>query len=181
MKTLVLVLVSLSCLNSFAEERMIDFNFKDKDISEVIKKYSKESGETFIYSSNVKGKVTVETPDKVSVDKARAFFLESLASLGFGISVKNGTNVIIPLRDLMRSGIPTVTILPKEDKETYMSYIYTPKHESAQEVMKTVTRLLSANSSVDISNNDKVLITDWLSNLKRIEKILKEFDQPKKK
>jgi type II secretory pathway component GspD/PulD (secretin) len=159
---------------------MIDFNFKDKDISEVIKKYSKESGEIFIYS-NVKGKVTIETPNKISIEAARNLFLESLANLSFGIIIKNGTNVIIPLRELMRSGIPVVTTLPKDDKEVYMSYIYTPKHETAQEVMKAVTRLLSANSSVDLSNNDKVLITDWLSNLKKIDKILKEFDQPKKK
>lgn len=72
-----------------SSERFVSIDFNNVDITLFIKFISELTGKNFIVDQRVKGKVTIISPSKISVDEAYAVFESVLEVHGFA-TVESG-------------------------------------------------------------------------------------------
>jgi type II secretory pathway component GspD/PulD (secretin) len=177
-----LILISIGAfiqLNAHAEDAQMKFNYSNADVSQVIEDYSKASGQRFIYDPQVRGKVTVINPQKISLDEAFAQLSTSLAVNGIGISKQGDVMVIQQARSIQRNFIDIGTTLPPLRPERMFTWVVELKHASAQKINNELRILTSKDGElVALTTTNQILVTDWVSNLHRIEKIIEAVDRP---
>ncbi len=168
----------LSLICSFA--MAATFKFKNADVTEVIAQYSEMSKKKIIFGSEVRGKITILNPNSVSVEEAFNDLSQALSKLGFAIVEHPGTGElsVISARDAERSSIDVVTTLPSAQPERMLTYVRTLKHVTSDEINSKI-RILSSKDGEMVPFKNKLLFTDWVSNLYRIEKVLAELDVAK--
>lgn len=176
MKMLILFLITLSQA-TFASEK-INFNFKNKDLSSVIERYAKHSGKKIVFDPNLKGKISIISPQPVTIEEAFSLLSQSLARNGIALSNQNGTLVAMSARNIQRSYLPVVTELPKLVPEQMITYIVELKNASAQDIMKNLRILPSKDGEMSSDGQNRLVFTDWISNLHRVNEILAELDKP---
>lgn len=163
---------------------MIDFNFNNGELSTVIEKYSKATGQRFAVDPQVRGKTTILNPSPISRDEAYNFLSLALARNGFAIVRQPGNAQqqevleVVSSRNAQRSGIEVVTQLPDPRPERMITYVRALKNAKAGDVNKEV-RILSSKDGEMVPNarTNELIFTDWVSNLYRIEKVLAQIDQ----
>ena len=137
------------------------------------------SGQRFIYDPQVRGRVTVINPQRISLDEAFAQLSTSLSVNGLGISKQGDVMVVQQARSIQRSFIDIGTTLPPLRPERMFTWVIDLKHASADRLMKELRILTSKDGeSVPLTATNQMLVTDWVSNLHRIEKIIEAVDRP---
>ncbi len=106
----------------------ISLNFRNVDISVMVKFMSDLLNKNIVMDERVKGKVTILSPQKVSVSRAFRIFEQALRMKGFEAVEKKGMIFIVP-----------ATQAP-QDRELYL---YTLENTSAKSVAKTINSILS--------------------------------------
>src|SRR5258705_312980 len=90
-------------------DTLVSLDFQDADITEVISTIAKATGKNFLYDDPVRGRVTVISPEPVSVDEAYRVFESILAVKGFTtVPAPGGLLKILPLRDAKANPLETV-------------------------------------------------------------------------
>lgn len=162
----------------------IPFSFKNRPITEVIEGYAKATGRHFLVDSRVVGKVNIINPKPITEEEAYNFLSLALAGEGYAIMIHPSTGPdktiyqVIPTRDAQRSGLEVVTELPSAEPQRMVTYVRALKFAKAEDVIKEMRILNSKDGEMVVSNREnKLIFTDWISNLYRIEKILAELDR----
>lgn len=89
------------------KKTMVQLDFNDVEIKEVINTMSKITGKSFIYDEAVRGKITIISPKPVSIDDAYQVFLSALEMKGFTTVPKGKKFIkIVPLREIQSQAIP---------------------------------------------------------------------------
>jgi general secretion pathway protein D len=107
---------------------LVSLNFRNVDISVMVKFMSDLLNKNIVMDERVKGKVTILSPEKVSVSRAFRIFEQALRMKGFEAVEKKGMIFIVP-----------ATQAP-QDRELYL---YTLENTSAKSVAKTINSILS--------------------------------------
>lgn len=181
MKILIASLVTLFTVAASAADKnqTLNFSFRDGDVTDVIKEYAKASGERFIVDPSVRGKITILNPAPVSVAEAFNQLSSALAVNGIAISHQGDEMVVSPARITQRSLIEVGNQLPALKPERMYTWTIQLKYVSADEVNKQLRILTSKDGElVPFSHTNQILVTDWVSNLHRIAKIIAEVDRP---
>ena len=161
-------------------EQFVSIDFNNVDISLFIKFMSELTGTNFVVDNAVKGKVTIISPARISLDEAYKVFESVLEVNGF-TSVKAGEVVkIIPAPEARTKNIETLLELEKANPEDKVITQLIPlKYADPEEVKRLFTPLVSKNSIIlGYTPANTVIITDMQSNIQRLAKILKQIDQP---
>ncbi len=79
------ILSPLSLTEAQKNEQKIALNFIDVEIPTVIKFISELTGNNFIFDERVKGKITIITPTKLSIEESFTLFTSVLELKGFTI------------------------------------------------------------------------------------------------
>ncbi|MGE0526261.1 MAG: secretin N-terminal domain-containing protein [Bdellovibrionales bacterium] len=178
--TLSLVLLAISLPLSAATaaaDSTMKFNYRGTDITKVIEDYANASGQKFIISPDVKGQITIINPKPIAVDEAFNQLSTALATNGLGISDQNGVMLIQHARSIQRNFIEVGTTLPPMRPERMFTWVINLKNASADDVNKQLRILTSRDGElVPYTRTNQLLITDWVSNLYRISKIVQEID-----
>ena len=109
------LLVSLIVIpSSWAQKRgdRISIDFHDADIRAVIKFISELTGKNFVVDSKVKGKVTVISPTKITIEEAYRMFESILEVEGYTTVPAGKAIKIIPAREAKEKGVQAVS--PRE-------------------------------------------------------------------
>ena len=61
-----------------------------------------------------------------------------------------------------------------------VTYIYTAKVASPDEINKNLLRIMPSKDGEMTTYKNQLIVTDWTTNVHRIQKILAEIDVPKK-
>ena len=181
MKILLSAIFTALSLSAFATEKKtdIDFSFRDMEITEAIKKYAGASGQKFIVDPMVRGKITIMNPGPVSVAEAYAQLSSALALNGLAISRQDDNLIVNSARNIQRSLIEVSEVLPPLKPERMYTWVINLKYVSADEVNKQLRILPSKDGElVPFTPRNQILVTDWVSNLHRISKIVSEIDKP---
>ncbi len=161
-------------------EQFVSIDFNNVDINLFIKFMSELTGTNFVVDQNVKGKVTIISPARISLEEAYRVFESVLEVHGF-TAVKAGEIVkILPAPEARTRNIQTLLEQEKASPEDRVVTQLIPlKYADPEEVKRLFTPLVSKNSVIlGYAPANTVIITDVQSNIQRLIKILKQIDKP---
>lgn len=159
-------------------ERFVTIDFEAVDINLFIKYISELTGKNFIIDKAVRGNVTIVSPTKISIDEAYKVFESVLEIQGFTTVPAGSIIKIVPSAAARSKSVETGF---KNDTGEISDKIVTQliplKYASPDELKKLFTPLVSKNSVViAYPATNLLIITDVLSNINRLLKIIKEID-----
>jgi len=156
----------------------IALNFTNVDVGALVKVMSELTRRNFILDERVQGKITIMTPTKISPDEAYQVFLSALEIKGF-TAVEDGKVVrIIPTAAARQSGLRVV-----QDghgrSDGYITKLIRLNFVNPQEIVRTITPLLSKDGNlIAYPTTNSVILTDSVSNIRKIETLLQALDIP---
>ena len=162
-----------------AGETLVSLDFQDADITEVISTIAKATGKNFLYDDRVRGRVTVISPEPVTVDEAYRVFESILAVKGFTtVPAPGGVLKILPLRDAKENPIETVRGDEKaENRDTFITRLLPLHFVKADAISDTIKPLVSKEASViPYGQTNTLIITDSAANIRRLTTIIDQID-----
>jgi len=159
-------------------ERFVSIDFNDVDIGVFIKFISELTGKNFVVDNRVKGKVTIISPSKISVNEAYRVFDSVLEVHGFATVTSGEVIKIIPSPEARTKNIDT---LIREESgspdDRVVTQLIPLRYADAEEIKRLFAPLVS-KSSVMLSYppTNMLVLTDVYSNILRLMDILKVVD-----
>lgn len=159
-------------------DRFISIDFNNVDINVFIKFISELTSKNFVIDQRVRGKVTIISPSKISVEEAYKVFESVLEVHGY-TTIKSGKVIkIVPSPDARSKNIETM--LKKEavsPEDKIVTQLIPLKFASASEIKKLFAPLVSKSSLIlAYPPTNMLIVTDVYSNIKRLLRILKAID-----
>ncbi len=161
----------------------VSIDFNGVDISVFIKFISNLTGQNFVVDPRVKGKVTIVSPEKISIADAYKVFESVLEMNGFS-TVPSGKIVkIIPTPNARGANLDTRVISAPEDADGLQDSLVTrivPLEYASSDALKNLFVPLVPRGSVVMSYRDSniLIITAPLSSINRLLKIVAALDVP---
>jgi len=160
------------------DSRFVTIDFDNVDITLFIKFISELTGKNFIIDREVKGKVTIISPTKISIDEAYKVFESVLEVHGF-TTVPAGS-VIKIVRAVEARSKSIETRLREEaaaPEDRVVTQLIPLDYANPDELSKLFRPLISKNSVIVSYGPTRMLIvTDVQSNIKRLLGIVKAID-----
>ena len=156
----------------------VTIDFDNVDISIFIKFISELTGKNFVIDKAVKGKVTIISPTKISVKEAFRVFESVLEVHGYTTVPAGSVTKIVPAVQARSKDIETrlrTEGITAEDK--VVTQLVSLKYADPNELKKLFTPLISKSSViVSYPPTGMLIVTDVLSNIKRLLRIVDEID-----
>ena len=160
---------------------MVTLNFVNADIEGVVKAVSEITGKNFVLDPRVKGTINIVSARPMSRALVYEVFLSALRLQGFTAVEERGRVAIVPEIDakLHQSLAPGPQEKSRAAGDTVQTRVFKLQYESATQLVPVLRPLIAANNTIAAyPNNNTLVITDYASNLARIEKIIESIDQP---
>jgi len=160
---------------------VVTLNFVNADIEGVVKAVSEITGKNFVLDPRVKGTINIVSAKPMSRALVYEVFLSAMRLQGFTAVEERGRVAIVPEID---AKLHQSTTLGPQDKQrsagdTIQTQVFKLQYESALQMVPILRPLITANNTINAyANNNTLVITDYASNLARIEKIIETIDQP---
>lgn len=158
---------------------LITVNFQDTDLRVVIKFISELTGKNFIVDSQVKGRVTVISPTKITIEETYRMFESILEVAGYTTVPAGRVIKIVPARGAKSRGIDTVTEREKRvlRGEQFVTRIIHLNYIDADSVTPVIKPIVSRESSlVTYAYTNDIILTDTIPNVRKVLNILRELD-----
>ncbi len=160
------------------KDRFVTIDFDNVDIILFIKFMSEVTGKNFVIDEKVRGKVTIVSPTKISVDEAYRIFESVLEVHGFA-TVPSGSLVkIVPSVVARGKNIETRLLeeaATAEDK--VITQVIRLAYANPDDLKRLFAPLISKSSViVSYPPTSMLLVTDVLSNIERLLTIIKAID-----
>lgn len=160
---------------------LVTLNFVNADIEGVMKAISEITRKNFMLDPRVKGTVNIVSARPVPRSSVYDMFLSALRLHGFAALEGNGIIKIVPESDAKLHLSPTIG--PQEARQhagdRIQTQVFTLQYESASQMVSVLRPLIAPNNSVSANpSSNTLIITDYASNLQRLEKIIRSIDRP---
>lgn len=169
-------------LATFATAQAADkvkWYFNNEEITKVIELYSKASGQKFVVSPGVRGKVSLFNQEPISIEEAFNQLSSALALNGFAISKQQDTMVVQSARLIQRSFNQVSADRPSIEPERMYTWIYTPKYISVVGINRDLRIFPSRDGEMSINpSQNQLILSDWSSNINRVADLLALLDKP---
>lgn len=158
-------------------EPFVSIDFKDVDIGLFIKFISELTGKNFVVDHRVRGKVTIISPSKISVEEAYKVFESVLEVYGFSAVPSGEVTKIVSQREARTKNLETRLGKTGQSEDKIVTQIIPLKFADSQEIKKLFTPLISKNSIVlAYEQTNTLIVTDIYSNIERLLSILEIID-----
>lgn len=155
------------------------FDYPNADIADVIKAISELTGKNFIVDPQVRGKITIIAPSRITVAEAYKAFLSALAINSMTVVPSGSFLKIKTARNAQRDSIETYSGEYFPNTDQMITRIIKLKYISADEVNKNLRILPSKDGEmVPYPQTNSIIISDYGSNIERVMKIINEIDVP---
>ncbi len=164
-----------------ADPEHVTLNFVNADIEGVVKVVSTITGKNFVLDPRVKGTVSIVSAKPMSRALVYDVFLSALRLQGYAAIEERGIVKIVPENDAKLHPSPT---LGPEDRQRaggdrIQTQVFTLKYESATQLVPILRPLIAPSNTIAVYQaSNTLVITDYASNLQRIEKIIDSIDHP---
>jgi general secretion pathway protein D len=158
--------------------RFVSIDFNNVDINVLIKFISELTGKNFIVDQRVKGKVTIISPSKISIEEAYRVFESVLEVHGFA-AVRAGEVIkILSLPDARTKNIETkIREEAGSPEDKIVTQLIPLKYADADEIKRLFAPLVSKSSVIlSYPPTNTLVITDVSSNIDRLVRILNIID-----
>lgn len=160
--------------------KTISINFDDVDIRAFIKYISQITGKNFVVDEEIKGNVTVVSPQALSLDEAYKVFESVLEVHGFTTLPSGSFTKIVPAKTSRSRSMETVVgdnVAAPGDR--MITQVIPLQNIRTPELRKVLTPLISPNGLLaDYADTNSLIITDYLPNIQRLSSIINELDSP---
>lgn len=158
-----------------------EVNFVDTDMGEFIDSVSRITGTTFIVDPRVTGKVTVRTVDRHDAEAIYDIFLAQLRAQGFAaVDLPSGSVKIVPDQAARLEPVP-VENAGKQSKgsDGVATRVFNVRNAASEQMLGILKPLIDPRVGVitPYPAANLLVVTDWRSNLERIDKLLRQLDQ----
>ncbi len=157
----------------------VTLSFVEVEITEVLSAFSKSMGESFLLDPRVKGKITLEAPEPVSLDKAYRMLISVLSLRGFAVLEGEDFIRIVPSTNAKAKG---GEVFLNNEKPTggLITKVFTLEHEGAAQMMSAVRALVPATNPITVNvSSNSLVVTDTATNVNRIAKLIGSLDSPR--
>lgn len=153
------------------------FDYPNAEIADVIKAISELTGKNFIVDPNVRGKITIIAPTRITVAEAYKAFLSALAINNLAVVPGDGFYKIKQARSAQRDNIETYSGEYYPTSDQMITRIIKLKYVSADEINKQVRLLTSTQGEIyAYAPTNSLIISDYGANIDRVVKILEQLD-----
>ncbi len=161
-----------------AADEKVTLNFANAEIEGVVKAVGQITGRNFLIDPRVKGTINLVSASPVPSSAAYDVLLSALRLQGFTAVETDGVTKIVPEAEAKLQGGALVA-KGKARGDRVLTQVFPLKYETANLVLPMIRPLVTANNSVVASSTSNALVvTDYGDNLRRLEKIIGEIDQP---
>jgi general secretion pathway protein D len=169
---------SLQTAKKESSKKYVTIDFDNVDIGVLVKFVSELTGKNFIIDDKVKGKVTVISPKKIPVEDVYKVFLSVLEVNGFTVVPSGDMTKIIPATFAREKSLETrIKNEPGSPDDRMITQIVSLERANPDEVKRVLDPIISKSSSVLAYPPAGILvITDYLSNIKRLQEIISALD-----
>jgi general secretion pathway protein D len=160
------------------DKRYVTLDFDNVDISVLVKFVSELTGKNFLIDDKVKGKVTIISPKKIPLQDVYKVFLSVLEINGFTVVPAGNMIKIIPATLAREKGLETRTKKDLASPEDRMvTQIVALERANPDDIKRILDPIISKTSSVlSYPPAGILVITDYLSNIKRLQEIILALD-----
>lgn len=158
----------------------IVLNFNDVDISTMAKFISDLTGKNIVMDDRVKGKISVFSPAKLTVDEAFGVFTSVLELKGFTVVKAGRVYKIMPTSAARQAGIKLVTGAERIPvNELYVARLIRLERISAAETAAFLQPVVSKDGHIaPFGPANMLLVVDSSLNIQKIIDIIKAIDVP---
>lgn len=177
---MLLICSSLLFAGDGKQQERMDFNFDKVDIPTFVRLVGDITGKRFVVASDVKGKITVVSP-QVDRDDVYPLFVSILESAGCSVVQEDDLYRVVPLPRGDMVSTPIITADEKTPENGIVTKIIRLEHIPADSIRKMLETRMGGNKTGSISiieETNHLIITDSATNIRRIEKIIAEVDRP---
>lgn len=155
---------------------MLDFD--NVNIEVFVKFISELTGKNFIIDEKVRGKVTIVSPKKIPVQDVYKVFLSVLEINGFATVPVGDIIKIVPSSIAREKSVETRSKKNgSESDDRMITQIMTLERSNSDEVKRVLDPIIPKTSSVlSYPPANILIITDYLSNIRRMQEIVKALD-----
>ncbi len=159
-------------------KKYVTIDFDNVDIGVLVKFVSELTGKNFIIDDKVKGKVTVISPKKIPVSDVYKVFLSVLEVNGFTVVPAGNMIKIVPASLAREKSVETrIKNEPGAPDDRMVTQIVSLERANPDEIKRVLDPIISKSSSVISYPPAGILvITDYLSNIKRLQEIILALD-----
>jgi general secretion pathway protein D len=164
-----------------AAGRGVVLNFNEVDISTMVKFISDLTGRNFVLDDRVKGKISVYSPSKLSIDEAYNVFVSVLELKGFTVVQSGRVAKIVPISSAKQSGL---TLLKSGEmppiNENYVAQVNKLEYIPAQEAVTFLQPMVSKDGYISaFGPGNLLLIVDSSLNIRKLQGLLHLIDTEK--
>jgi len=158
----------------------IVLNFNEVDISTMAKFISDLTGKNIVMDDRVKGKISVFSPAKLTVDEAFGLFTSVLELKGFTVVKAGRVYKILPVAAARQAGVKLVTGAERTPvNELYVARLIRLERISAAETAAFLQPVVSKDGHIaPFGPANMVLVVDSSLNIQKILDIIKAIDIP---
>jgi general secretion pathway protein D len=160
------------------EEKYVTLDFDNVNIEVFVKFISELTGKNFIIDEKVKGKVTIFSPKKIPLRDVYKVFLSVLEINGYATVPVGNMVKIVPSMQAREKSVETRFAREARDSDDRMvTQIIALERANPDEVKRVLDPIVSKTSSVlSYAPAGMLIITDYLSNVRRLLGIVKALD-----
>ena len=153
-------------------------NFNEVDIATMVKFISDLTGKNFILDDRVKGKISVYSPSKLSIEEAYNVFTSVLELKGFIVVQSGQVAKIIPAATAKQSGFK---LLPQGEQapvnENYVAQVTKLEYITPQEAVTFLQPMISKDGHISaFGPGNLILMVDSSINIRKLHGILQTID-----
>lgn len=160
-----------------AQEETVSLNFVNADIQEVIRAISQIANRNFLVDPRVKGTINIVSAKPVPSSIAYDILLSALRLQGYAAVESAGITKIIPESDAKLHIDSLASSQGGGDK--LVTRVFVLQNQSASQLVNVVRPMVApSNVVVAYPASNALVITDYASSIKRIEKLIETIDRP---
>jgi general secretion pathway protein D len=161
-----------------ASQKYVTLDFDNVEIGVLVKFVSELTGKNFLIDDKVKGKITILSPKKIPVEDVYKVFLSVLEINGFTVVPSGNIIKIIPVSLAKEKSLETRTKKELASPEDRMvTQIVALERANPDEIKRILDPIISKTSSVlSYPPAGILVITDYLSNIRRLQEIIAALD-----
>jgi general secretion pathway protein D len=157
---------------------LVTMDFQDVEIATLVKFVSEITGRNFLVDDKVKGKVSIISPSKITVDEAYRVFQSVLQVKGFSVVDTGPVVKIVPTKDIKGAGLP-LGAGPGAPSEAFVTRLLPLKHLEAAQAAQVLQPLVSRDGLVTAyAPTNSLILIDSAVNVARLVELVSELDVP---
>jgi general secretion pathway protein D len=154
-----------------------NFDYPNADVKDLVEAIAKMTGKNFILAPNVRGKISIIGPSKITIQEAYYAFLTALEMNNLTIVPVGSFLQITFSRNARKSPIPLYTGDYSPPSSNYITRLYPLRYINADQVRREFSDMTtSAGKMYAYGPTNSLIITDTGANIQRIISILKILD-----